>query len=291
VFTPFLEDADNDDKYTVVNYRMNWPGSGDPYYTAEGGTRKSYYGVSGVPNCFIDASSASTSSLNSFTSKFNTAYQKAPKAAIASNYQIVGTSTSDATVTVAVTITPTEDISGAKLHIAVVEKLTTGNVGTNGETEFHYVMMKMVPDASGTSLTLTTETPVSVTGEASLSGTNIEEMDDLDVVVWVQKTSSKEIINSLFSTEGNTAVDEKKIPSLKKNVSVRHNALHGTVTVSHAENALITMYDVSGKEVIRYSNSNGIGSTDISHLSQGCYIVNVKGKRYVSSHRIHIVTE
>jgi len=30
-----------------------------------------------------------------------------------------------------------------KVHIAVVEKVTTENIGGNGETEFHHVMMKM----------------------------------------------------------------------------------------------------------------------------------------------------
>ena len=36
---------------------MNWPGNGDPYYTEEGGTRRFYYGVDGVPMAFLDGAS------------------------------------------------------------------------------------------------------------------------------------------------------------------------------------------------------------------------------------------
>src|SRR5690606_27058179 len=37
------------EEFVSINYQMNWPGAGDPYYTAEGGVRRGYYGVNGVP--------------------------------------------------------------------------------------------------------------------------------------------------------------------------------------------------------------------------------------------------
>ena len=36
----------------VVKYQMSWPGTGDPYYTSEGNSRRNYYGVTGVPAFF-----------------------------------------------------------------------------------------------------------------------------------------------------------------------------------------------------------------------------------------------
>ena len=33
LFNPWL--ANNAEKVTVIKYQMNWPGTGDPYYTAE----------------------------------------------------------------------------------------------------------------------------------------------------------------------------------------------------------------------------------------------------------------
>lgn len=33
---------------------MSWPSTGDPYYTAEGGVRRTYYGVNSIPMMFVD---------------------------------------------------------------------------------------------------------------------------------------------------------------------------------------------------------------------------------------------
>jgi hypothetical protein len=46
-FNPWT--ASHADQITLVKYQMNWPSPGDPYYTAEGGVRRNYYGVSYVP--------------------------------------------------------------------------------------------------------------------------------------------------------------------------------------------------------------------------------------------------
>lgn len=54
VFKPFLNTESYQGKYTVVNYRADWPGNGDPYYTKEAGARISYYKVNGVPMCFLN---------------------------------------------------------------------------------------------------------------------------------------------------------------------------------------------------------------------------------------------
>src|SRR5690606_24089689 len=54
--------AANEDDITLVKYQMNWPGSGDPYYTAEGGVRRTYYGVNAVPELYVDGKKTGTSS-------------------------------------------------------------------------------------------------------------------------------------------------------------------------------------------------------------------------------------
>ena len=44
----------NNSDYSLLKYQMSWPGSGDPYYTAEGGDRRNYYGVNAVPDFILD---------------------------------------------------------------------------------------------------------------------------------------------------------------------------------------------------------------------------------------------
>src|SRR5690606_36480485 len=42
------------DQFTVIKYQMSWPGTGDPYCTSEGQTRRSLYGVNSIPNMQVD---------------------------------------------------------------------------------------------------------------------------------------------------------------------------------------------------------------------------------------------
>jgi len=39
---------------------MNWPGAGDPYYTAEGGVRRDFYGVNAVPDLYCNGGAVAT---------------------------------------------------------------------------------------------------------------------------------------------------------------------------------------------------------------------------------------
>jgi len=88
-----------------------------------------------------------------------------------------------------------------KLLLIVLEKLTTGNVGNNGETEFEHVMMKMVPDAYGTTINLVDREPVTISQSVDLSGTFIEEYDDLGVVIIIQNIATAEVHQSGYAIE------------------------------------------------------------------------------------------
>ena len=46
------------------------------------------------------------------------------------------------------------DYPNTTIHIAVVENVYSNTAGSNGETEFHQVMRKMLPTANGTSADL-----------------------------------------------------------------------------------------------------------------------------------------
>ena len=277
VFTPFLNTASLQGKYTVVNYRANWPGNGDPYYTAEANTRINYYSVNAVPTCLLDGKTASTGSLSGFTSGFNTEAAKAAKAAMTAQYTITGATVAAGKVKATITVTPTAAVSNAYLFIALVEKLTTKNASTNGEKEFHYVMMKMIPNASGKLLTLTANTPVTVTDSASLSGTKIEEMTDLEVVAWVQISGTKEILQSALATDGTPVINRCLLNGCSSGKSVtmiRNNS------VQNAKNAQISVHDLSGREIVKARSTSETYTLGTLHLPRGCYILKVgKGKQ------------
>lgn len=208
-FNPWT--ATHADEITLVKYQMNWPGAGDPYYTAEGGVRRNYYGVSYVPwpqcnGAYVDYN------IGAVQAAFNDAILQPGIAKIAASHTLDGT-----VITVNANILPFADFTDFRAHIIVIENMTTGNVGSNGETQFHHVMMKMMPNALGTILNLTDRESVTLTETVDLAGTNVEEFDDLSVVVLFQDFASKEIFQSEYSVEEGVFAAEASCISLTYN--------------------------------------------------------------------------
>jgi len=186
--------GENPNEYALIKYQMDWPGAGDPYYTEEGGVRRDYYGLQWVPDLYINADQIYPAS--SFTQEI---FDEHSNTETALEIDITETSMDDDNI-ISISADLTSIINydeGLTAHIVVVEKLTTGNVGTNGETEFHYVMMKMLPDASGTTLgALTSGVPLTLTESFDMDETNMETPDDIAVIVFVQDDSDMSIIQS-----------------------------------------------------------------------------------------------
>ena len=185
--------AANQGTHSLIKYQMDWPGSGDPYYTEEGGARKDYYSVGYVPDMYINSFQTYPGDM---TQAIYDSYIGLPTAMeidvataeIDDNYNITVTANIDVVAAYA---------AGLTAHIVVVEKITVGNVGSNGETEFYNVMMKMLPDASGTMLpALTPGTTESITETYDMSLTFMEEPNDLAVIVFVQDDNDKSLIQS-----------------------------------------------------------------------------------------------
>lgn len=213
-------------EYSKVNYQMSWPGTGDPYYTLEGGDRRTYYGVNGVPNIFTDGTNGMNS--NSYAANVFTSAQAKPafismeaSATVHAevNYEVINGQLeivdSKWVLNASSWYTPVIDLpANLVAHHAINEKLTYLNVKTNGETEFEHVMKKMMPSAGGQILgsllandTATLNNTHEFLGDFRLSNdandpTNhaiehsIEEFDDLEVVFWIQTPNTGEVWQS-----------------------------------------------------------------------------------------------
>ena len=183
----------NAGRFTYTKYQMNWPGNGDPYYTNEGGTRRTYYGVSAVPQCFLDGEDQGYAAVQQTV--FNEHADRTAFFDVRGSFTVEGT-----TINVKADIMPYIE-ADARVYISVNEKETHGNVGSNGETSFHHIFMKMLPDANGTSLTFAPCEGQHLEFTQDMSGTHVEEMSDLEVSIWVQNYNSKEVYNSRFAYE------------------------------------------------------------------------------------------
>lgn len=180
----------NQGRYTYTKYQMNWPGNGDPYYTAEGGTRRDYYSVNAVPLAFLDAESLNFGGVQN---QFN------QHAEIPSFMDVRGSFTVDGnTISVVADVMPYINVN-ARVYVSVNEKETHGNVGSNGETTFHHVFMKMLPNAQGSTIDFVAGELQRLEFTQDLSATHVEEMSDLEVAIWVQNHGTKEIFNSHYA--------------------------------------------------------------------------------------------
>ena len=187
--------ANNPGKYTYVKYPMNGPGTGDPYYTSECGTRRNYYNVNNVPMIFLDGKNTEDPLPQE---KLDRSYNTTSFIDLRGSFNV---NEADSSINVIADIFSYSDIDNVVAYIAVNEKATQKNIGSNGEKEFHHIMMKMLSSAGGIKLNLEGGKHQSLGFTHDMTKTNMEELNDLEVAIWIQNPKTKEIYNSRFAYE------------------------------------------------------------------------------------------
>lgn len=183
----------NAGKFTYVKYPMNGPGTGDPYYTSDCSVRRIYYNVNSVPMLFLDGEKA----LDPIPQyKFDESYNALSFVDMRGSFTVEGN-----TINVIADFFSYVDVDNLKAYISVNEKTTTKNIGTNGESEFHHIMMKLLKSQYGTAVKLEAGKHYSIEVSFDMSTTNVEEMEDLEVALWLQENGTKSIWNSHFAYE------------------------------------------------------------------------------------------
>lgn len=262
-FNPFL--SSHPGEFSLICYQVNWPGSGDPYYTAEVGSRVSYYGVTGAPTLYVDSKDGTNWSASLLESDLTSALAKPAYFSIDATKSLVG---NDMTVQVNTTPYLTGNFI---LYVAVVEKLTTGNIASNGETEFHNVMMKMMPNASGTAVNFTHDVLSSNNLQTTLTGLNIEEMTDLDVIVFIQDPATKAIMQSKVATE---ALSTNSFANSSK-LKLYPNPSNGIVKINTESTVDVVVMDITGKVVYTMNQVTNETQMNLSSLQKGIYMAKV----------------
>jgi len=275
LFTPYY--TTNSANINLINYQVNWPGNGDPYYTAETGVRRQYYQVSGAPTLFIDSKTSASGSTAALQAEVNAEAGTPGFFAVSATKNLVGT-------TMNIDITTTPYLFGQyRLFAVVVEKQTEGNVQTNGETSFKNVMMKMVPDATGTIINCTANTPIGTGLSVDLAGTFIEDYNDLEVIVFVQDYTTKDIMNSATATQ-QLSSDSFSLTKIK----VFPNPSNGIFTIDTVLPTEIKVMDITGKEVFKASNITNQASLNLTNLQEGVYMLKMKNENGEQTEKIII---
>ena len=186
----------NPGKFTYTKYPEYYPGSGDPYYYSEVGVRDNYYDVPWVPYVLLDGVPQD----GALTQEaFDAELEKQALAEIRGAFDVEGNR-----IIVTADLMAYAKLENVVAYVTVNEKITTGNVGSNGETSFHHILMKMLPNASGNTITIHAGEYEHLDFDVDLSSTHVEEMNDLEVAVWLQRYNTKEVYNSHYLYEYTT---------------------------------------------------------------------------------------
>lgn len=311
--------------YTVIKYQYFGPGAGDPYFTPECYTRGVYYdqtpaGTAGYSVPYLVVDGGWRDNANSYTTQiFDGFYAKPSVVSIQASQTIT-----DNTISITAKIKPTGALAGNyKVHFAVLEKTTTRNRKNNGETEFHWVLKKMLPNASGTTITFSSDAEQTLTQSHTFPGgyrlptaarttttivptgggysginlateNTVEEMSDLIGVVFVQDESDEEVLQSEWS--GNqpwdywAGVEETKVGETQ--VSFYPNPASTSLTINALEvkgAAEVKIFDLTGKLVLSEKVEGGIESAiDVSALNNGLYLVQITANGTTSTSKLTI---
>ncbi len=262
--------ANNVDNYSLIRYQVNWPGAGDPYYIEQAGDRVDYYGVFGVPDVFRNG----TEDMDVSQEGFNVYATQKSVIALYVNAIFEGTN-----VTVAATIKPIAALAaGLTAHIVIVENVTYDNASTNGEEEFHNVMMQMLPTSAGTTLgAIAANGSYTITESFDMESTFVEEMSDLTAVVFIQNDATKEVLQSEMVQILSTAeilsfsFPEDAVPAVinSLNATVTSKVIYGTdltnltpsITLSPGAQVDLTTTDFTNPIEILVGAQNGTTKT------------------------------
>lgn len=235
----------NSANVAVIAYHTQFPYNNDSMYfenPVEATQRVNYYTVNSVPSSILDGN-VYQGSTNPFVG--NMANFVNARLNVQARYEInlksldlngnqlsgqikfVSTNTANATETLLAQVVVIEK--------NVLKSSYAASPGANSETEYGYVMRKMIPDASGTALVNT-----SLNGADSLTFSwtlqHIKNRDELRVVVFVQNVTTKEVYQAQIFSVNNQPVGVSEQQPGDVQALVYPNPLHnGQLTIAFGE--------------------------------------------------------
>jgi len=278
----------------AIKYHMNWPSPGnDPSYNPDGVTRRTLYGVSGIPYRIMDGTPFSSTAASFLTN----AATRPAFMNLELSYSVSGS-----TITVTTVVTPYANFTGThRLFMAVIEDSYNYAASTTNQDVFKYVMRKMLPNGNGILLSnLTAGVPQTFTESYTfLSGAPAQgnynlwtNLDNTTVLAFVQNMSTKDILQA--DKENVVAPVGIAENALDRSTRVFPNPTNGVLFVDYempaGSTAQVEVFNMIGERVMTTTRSTGNGmqreTFDISGLSEGIYFVNISADGLRSTRKV-----
>lgn len=272
------------DKITVIKYQS------DSYETSEGEARSKYYGVRGIPTIFLNGENYERNSYNLSDAGFKaqTYFHEHYEGYAEIKNQVYQLDKETKKVRFSMQISnydpETFNSKNTNIRVALVEYTTYNNKSSNGETEFHNVFHEMMPNVKGIPFTSKGKDDFQhVTFEHTIKSKNIEDINNIGFVVFIQNHKDKTVLQSAWIPAGEISNVEEQagagIVGVYPNpttdfVNVKYNVTGSqnvTAELVNAKGAVVGSYDFGPKEQGTYTNK-----IDATALPAGSYILNVK---------------
>lgn len=284
----------------TIRYHANIPLPGDPFYAANkahNDARKDYYAVSGLPFGVADGSTNMT-----VTQEGDVLDKVDARLVMQAPIKLdVKQTRNGDRFDVEVKVTAGPEGLGAgdnKLRVAVVEALVIdtrylGDPRYNGESEFHDVMRTMLPDPSGSDLTINPEEVKTFNFSYSIGSE--WQADQMYVIAFVQNDNGREIIQA-----GNSPVP---VAGIREVPTVAGYDLEGAYpnpatesaefgyTLAAAQDVRMDLYDAAGQLVRSQDEGRRERGThrcaiDLADLPAGVYTYTVRAGVYRASRMV-----
>lgn len=280
---------------SAVKYHQNFPSPGnDPSYNPDALSRRNYYGVSGIPDLYIDGKPMAATSA---------AYIQQQAAIDAFVDLDLSYTLNGNQINVTANVTPFATFSGLhKLHVVIVENTYNYAASTTTQDVFKQVQRKMMPNANGTNLasligdqtqTFNLSHTIVLGGAAQgNSNTWVADLENLTVVAFVQNVNTKAILQANFSPVVlNVGVEEN---TADQRLRVFPNPTEGVINVQYeapaSGTAQIEVFNVLGERVFAATRAMGSGTQqeviDLSALTNGIYFVNITADGVRASRKV-----
>lgn len=285
----------NPTKAVAIKYQVSWPGY-DPMYlqnTTEIDARVNYYNISGVPDRVLDGTNQDATQTN-----IDNRYAVASPINMTIAHTInPGFATADVTVTI--TAPAVWNPSSTVLHVGMIEKTISfaSAPGSNGETEFHNVMRKMLSGWTGNAVVASNF--ASAGGSQTFTFTNVAipsyiyDLNEVGFVAWVQNTTSKEVYQANMS-EPVALADYGIVQSVSvpEGYSCANTITGATGTVLNQGNTTITSatinYSLNGGAVQTIPYTGNLASGATYNFSIPTLTVASSGTQVISSYLTNI---
>jgi len=280
----------------IIQYHTNFPGS-DPFYNDNPGdasARILFYGLTKAPYTFIDGGTRrdSTYKTNNFANIFDyviadiDSNDVTRRSLIVPRFDIsIDVSVFSGILTVSGTITALENINSDNLtlFLAVTEKENHSFTASNGETSFHNIFRKFIPDAGGIALKKSwTKGESFALSDQTWLINKITNSADIEVVAFLQNSLTKELYQATSVIEPNVIVGiENLFQGKGVDFALYPNPAVNKFTIAFEEpldkDYDVRIYDVRGTVIASYKAESGISEYTVENLrlKGGIYLVRV----------------